>query len=136
MPKTRKIWCCCCQKEVTARLTNGKEVYSHRPDLADLPFWKCPNCGNFVGCHHKSEVSDYPLGVIPTPEIKKARREIHKILDPLWQNKRIKRGELYRRLAEHLGKEDYHTAEIRSIEEARDVWRAIVAIEKDLKNAS
>lgn len=35
------IFCCGCQKEVDALLTSGAEIYPHRCDLKDLPFWKC-----------------------------------------------------------------------------------------------
>lgn len=126
-----KIWCCGCGKEVDARLTDGAEVYPHRRDLASLPFWKCDACGNFVGCHHKTRERTKPLGCIPTPEIKDARKHIHRILDPLWRSKRMTRRELYDRLSEALGIPEYHTAEIRSVEEARDVWRAVQQITQD-----
>lgn len=127
-----KIYCTGCQKDVQARLTDGKEIYGHRPDLHDLPFWKCDTCKNFVGCHHKSTERTKPLGCIPTKEIKKARQEIHKILDPLWKKKLIKRGKLYRKIGVALGIQDYHTAEIRSVEEARQVYRVILDIRKEL----
>lgn len=48
---TQKIFCCKCNKHIKARLTNGKEVYPYRSDLHKLPFWKCDQCKNFVGCH-------------------------------------------------------------------------------------
>ena len=80
------IRCCGCQKKVEARLTDGSEIYPHRKDLYSLPFWKCDVCGNFVGCHHKTKNRTRPLGCIPTPEIKNARKHIHAILDPLWQS--------------------------------------------------
>lgn len=120
-----KIYCCACGGDVTARLTNGKEIYPHRGDLGDLPFWKCDKCGNSVGCHHKTKNRTKPLGVIPSPQIKQARQEIHKILDPLWQGGKFKRGEVYGMIAHVIGKDQYHTAEIRTIEEARDVYRIV-----------
>jgi hypothetical protein len=130
MPTPRKIWCCGCGKTVSARLTNGAEVYSGRADLAELPFWRCDVCRNFVGCHHKTNNPTRPLGVIPTPEIKGARRHIHRILDPLWQSGRMQRGEVYVLISERLGRQ-YHTAEIRSIEEAREVYRVVQAVAKE-----
>ena len=120
-----EIFCCGCQKDVEARLTDGAEIYPHRSDLAGLPFWKFDTCGNFVGCHHKTKNRTKPLGCIPTPEIKDARKHIHRILDPLWKSGRMKRGVVYARLAEEMGKKDYHTAEIRSVEEARKIYRAV-----------
>ena len=118
------IFCCECGEKVNARLTDGGEIYPHRPDLAELPFWKCDTCKNFVGCHHKTKNRTNPLGCIPTHEIKNARNHIHKILDPLWQSGKYKRRELYRVISNKLGWE-YHTAQIRSIDEAREIYRFI-----------
>jgi hypothetical protein len=125
MSKTRSIFCCGCQANVQARLTDGKEIYPHRADLAGLPFWKCDACKNFVGCHHKTKNRSNPLGCIPTREIKEARQHIHRILDPLWKSGRYGRRELYSMIAHVLGIEEYHTAEIRSVDEARRVYRVI-----------
>lgn len=127
----KKIYCCGCQHDVSARLTDGAEVYPHRSDLKDLPFWKCDGCGNFVGCHHKTKTPTKPLGVIPTPELKDARQKIHKILDPIWQNGLMERAKVYHEIACSLGIQKYHTAEIRTLDEARKVYRAILEIKKD-----
>lgn len=81
----RAIYCCGCKADVGARLTDGREIYPHRADLAALPFWKCDACGNAVGCHHKTKERTRPLGCIPTPELKTARSHIHRVLDPLWE---------------------------------------------------
>ncbi len=124
MSEVRKIWCCGCSDKVGARLTNGGEIYPHRADLSKLTFWKCDICKNFVGCHHKTKNRTQPLGCIPTREIKEARKHIHKILDPLWKSGRHNRNRLYGRISDHVGWE-YHTAQIRSIEEARKIYRFI-----------
>ena len=131
MTEAREIYCCGCEAKVRARLTNGEEIYPHRSDLFDLPFWKCVTCGNFVGCHHKTKNRTLPLGIIPTPAIKNARKHLHRIIDPLWQSGRIGRGALYARLSERLGWK-YHTANIRSVEEARTVWRHVKEIAAEL----
>lgn len=125
MNKTRKIFCCGCQADVDAKLVDGRTVYPHRSNLAKLPFWKCGACGNFVGCHHKTADRTRPLGCIPTPGIKAARQEIHRAIDPIWQSGRIGRRELYGMIARAIGVEEYHTAEIRSVEQARNVLRAV-----------
>ncbi|MDY6990680.1 MAG: zinc-finger-containing protein [Thermodesulfobacteriota bacterium] len=119
-----EIFCCGCREKVDARLADGAEIYPHRLDLYNLPFWKCDGCGNHVGCHHKTKNETRPLGCIPTPEIKNARMEIHKIIDPLWKSGRVDRKTLYAAISEHLGW-TYHTAKIRSIDEARKVWRFV-----------
>jgi len=124
------LHCCGCGQTVAARLTNGAEIYPHRTDLRELPFWKCDACGNFVGCHHKTDNPTKPLGCIPTPEIKRARQHIHRILDPLWKSGRMSRRAVYGKLSAVLGK-DYHTAEVATIDEARAVYRAVTAIAKD-----
>lgn len=119
-----RIWCCGCGDHVEARLTDGGEVYPHRPDLKALPFWRCDACNNFVGCHHKTKNRTQPLGCIPTPELKNARKQIHALLDPIWQSGRMSRREIYKRISDETGRK-YHTAQIRSIEEARQVYRIV-----------
>lgn len=121
----RHIYCCGCEKMVMAELVEGADVYPHRKDLAKLPFWRCGRCTNFVGCHHKTADRTRPLGVIPTPELKAARQQIHAVLDPLWQSGKYRRGQVYARLSKALGY-TYHTANIRTIEEAGKVYDAVL----------
>lgn len=118
-----KIWCCQCQADVDARLTDGAEVYPHRPDLSDVPRWRCDECGNHVGTHHKTSDPTRPLGNIPSPDLKRARMHIHALIDPAWKSKRIRRRAIYAHLSGVLGRE-YHTADLRTIEEARIVYAA------------
>lgn len=131
MSKTIEIHCCACGKKVDARLTNGAEAYPHRNDLRGLPFWKCDTCGNFVGCHHKTKNRTRPLGCIPTKEIKNARQHIHKILDPLWQSGKFSRRQIYGKISAVIGWE-YHTAQIRSVDEAREIYKIV----KDIAEAA
>lgn len=121
MTPRMKLWCCQCQVDVDARLTSGAEVYPHRTDLAHLPRWICDGCGNHVGTHHKTRNRTRPLGNIPSPEIKKARIAIHNLIDPAWKSGAVRRSAIYAHLGAALGKE-YHTGDIRSIEEARRVY--------------
>ena len=125
------LYCCGCCEKVNARLTNGLEIYPHREDLKDLLFYKCDKCKNYVGTHKGTE---NPLGCIPTKEIMKARHYIHKLIDPLWKSKKIKRKELYRKIAECLNIKQYHTAWTRSIEECREVYLIGLNIRKELIN--
>ena len=120
------IYCCACACDVQARLTDGREIYPHRGDLADLPFWRC-KCGEFVGCHHKTKYRTRPLGCIPSPEMRNARKHIHSLIDPEWQSGRMRRGSLYAAISRAIGWE-YHTAELRTIEDARVVYRAAASI--------
>jgi len=129
MNTVRTIFCCGCGFAVDARLTDGREIYPHRPDLWGLPFWRCDSCKNYVGCHHKTKERTRPLGNIPTPEIKRARQHIHAILDPLWNGGAYPRGKLYAMIGERLGR-PYHTAELATVDEARDVYRVVRDISK------
>ena len=121
------IYCCGCEKEVIARLTDGAEIYPHRKDLKDLPFWRCDICRNYVGCHHKTKDRTKPLGNIPTPDLRKARSHIHALLDPLWKRKGYDRKKLYADISEKLGWK-YHTAKIKNVEEARQVYKIVKEI--------
>lgn len=118
------IYCCGCKREVNARLMDGSEVYPHRGDLQSLPFWRCDACGNFVGCHHKTVNRTRPLGCIPTQELKDARRNLHALIDPIWRSGRMRRGDLYKAISRDIGRE-FHTAEIRTIEEVDEVRRSV-----------
>lgn len=124
---TASIYCTGCSKDVEARLTDGKEIYPHRPDLYSLPFWKCDTCNNCVGCHHKTSNPTRPLGVIATPELKRERMKIHALLDPLWKSGKISRKKLYQELTFRLGRE-YHTAELRNLYEVNEIIKALKGI--------
>jgi hypothetical protein len=122
-----KIYCCECKKDVDARLTDGREIYPNRKDLFILPFWKCDVCGNYVGCHHKTENRTKPLGVIPNKLIREYRKMIHNVIDPLWKNKTMNRKKIYNEISNQLGYE-YHTAELKTTEECKKVIEIVNGI--------
>lgn len=124
-----KIYCCNCKKEKDCELVKGTSIYPHRPDLANLNFYRC-SCGGYIGCHPNS---DRPLGNIPTQEMKKARMIIHAMIDPWWKKGFIPRGKLYRLIAKELKIKEYHTGWTKSIEQCRDVYRAASKIIKRLE---
>lgn len=126
MGDTRSIFCVACGDHVQAELTTGADIYPHRPDLAELPFWRCAACGNFVGCHHKTRNRITPLGCIPTPELRELRKQIHAVLDPLWESGAHDRRTLYAKISEEVGW-NYHTAQTRSVDEAN---RALAFVNK------
>lgn len=127
------IHCCGCGTEVVARLTDGKEIYPNTSDLHHLPFWKCDKCNNYVGCHYKSKNNTKPLGCIPTKELRKARSHIHALIDPLWKQRLMDRKDIYQELSEIIGWE-YHTAKIKTIEEARIVYKAARQVVNNLRD--
>lgn len=126
------IYCCGCEMDTQARLTLGIEIYPHRRDLHKLPFWKCDSCGNYVGCHYKTKERTRPLGVIATPEIMQARRNIHKILDSFYTGGGFSKKQVYAGLSKILGYE-YHTAEIKSMAQARVVVTMLLILSRTLK---
>jgi hypothetical protein len=131
MTTTHRLYCCACAGDVDARLTDGRETYPHRADLAKLPFWRCDACRNFVGCHHKTKNRTAPLGCIPSPELKEARKHLHALIDPIWQSGRMPRRKLYEAISARVGW-NYHTAKTRSVDEARTAYRAVQAIQKEM----
>ena len=130
--ETLEIFCAGCSDNVEARLTNGAEIYPHRPDLARMPFWKCDECGAFVGTHNKTRDHLKPLGFLATPEIKRWRMRIHDLLDPMWEEGLIDRGKLYAQLSKALG-HTYHTGELTNVEEAEFIYGIVMDIRKNLK---
>lgn len=133
--ETRLIYCCECGKDVPARLTSGREIYPKRPDLYALPFWKCDQCNLYVGCHYKTKDRTRPLGVIPNISIRRARGHIHDLIDPIWRRGELPRWEVYKRLSAALGYQ-YHTAEVRSIDEARRIYKTALEVFKCRSSAS
>ena len=124
----KNIYCCGCKIKVDAVLTDGSEVYPHRRDLYNLPFWKCEKCNLFVGCHHKTSERTKPLGCIATQDIKNLRREIHSKLDPLWKSGGHKRSDIYAMLTKIVGF-TYHTANLRTVGECQKVLNQLKAVE-------
>lgn len=122
--RNTEIYCCGCVKNVNAKLVSGKEIYPHRKDLHEMPFWICQTCKNYVGCHYKTSTPTKPLGNIPTKEIRNARNHIHKLLDPIWISGKRTRESFYAELSRRLGYQ-YHTAEIKSVEDARAIYKIV-----------
>lgn len=126
------IFCTGCEEKVMARLTTGEEIYEHRPDLFDRPYWICDVCRNYVGCHYKSENRIRPMGSIPTKEISKYRTSIHALLDPLWREGLIKRTRLYSVISSRLGY-SFHAGQINSVEEAQQILRIVEEVDQSLR---
>ncbi len=127
---TRQIYCCGCNSEVAARLTNGAEIYPHRSDLHSLKFWKCDGCGDAVGCHKSGSKGTRPLGVIANREIKDWRIKIHAKLDPLWKQGAFSRNGLYRSVSKRMGIEACHTAELTTVDDCKKVLLILDDLER------
>ena len=123
-----------------ARKVAGRVIYPNRPDLYRLIFWKCDPCQAYVGSHKRS---GKPKGYPGNEEVRNARKHVHKVFDPIWQNadqdpayagsektKEAKqvirfaaRSRAYAWLAHQMGisKETCHIAML-GIEECRMAW--------------
>lgn len=123
-----KIYCVQCSKYTQSTPVKGYTVYPRSPKLRDNNFWACPECANFVGCHPGTA---QPLGVIANKELKQARMKIHALLDPIWKNGKMPRRDIYTHITGELGY-TYHTAWIRSMEEARVVWNIVAKLHNGL----
>lgn len=124
-----EIFCTGCNVEVKARLVDANEIYGR---TYPGKFWIC-DCGAYVGTHYKTKNPTRPLGVLSTADIRKAKIHIHALIDPLWKKGYIKRGSIYKKISKAIGY-DYHTGEIRSIEEARRIYRESRRIARDIYN--
>lgn len=125
------VYCCACKATVAATAATGQAVYPHLPHLAAKVFWACPTCRNYVGAHKDTGL---PLGFIPTPEIRKARMMVHAQIDSVWKSGEVSRQWLYEQLSKSFDK-PYHTAEIRSTEEADQVLRELCRIMAERREA-
>lgn len=83
-----------------SRLTNGAEVYPHRPDLHKKKFYLCSPCNAFVGCHPGTTKA---LGSPANAPLRSARQFAHSAFDPIWRDGSKSRTRAYKWLANELG---------------------------------
>lgn len=128
-----------------SRLTDGSEIYPHRPDLHAKHFYKCDGCGAYCGCHGNTTE---PVGTPADAALRKARMILHnELLDPLWMEadrsgvyapeddkarsiiRKAARGRVYRYLAEKLGLTfgETHTGHF-DLETCRKAWLALKGV--------
>jgi hypothetical protein len=62
------------------------------------------------------------MGTLATPEMLEARKAIHALIDPIWQSNEFARAQVYAAIKKQLGY-NYHTGELRTMDEARKVWK-------------
>lgn len=106
----------CLECGTFAYITSGREVYPHRLDLFNKPFWVCPECDARCGCHPGTTVA---LGRPAGPATRRARSAAHEAFDPLWREKtydnprgRVSRGRAYQWLGRQLGIAQPHIGEM------------------------
>jgi hypothetical protein len=62
--------------------------------------WYCLSCEASTGCH---PFSVFPMGIMADRQTKAARRQMHELLDPIWESGLMSRSEAYALLAERMG---------------------------------
>ena len=73
----------CTSCGVASRLTNGQEVYPHRPDLYSKSIYVCDDCGGRVGCHPGTTSA---VGTPANALLRKERSKVHRLIDPIWKH--------------------------------------------------
>lgn len=112
----------CIECGSAARLTDGRTIYPHRPDLFSKAFWLC-DCGAYCGCHpNTTQALGSPCG----PITRKAQSAAHAAFDPLWRSKKMTRQSAYAWLTEAIGipRERCHMG-MMTADEARRVVAAV-----------
>lgn len=139
MPKTRKVICPYCGKQ--AELVKGWQIYPNAETWGNANFWACFDCEAWVGCHRRNRkygrTGEEPLGRLANAELRTAKRHVHRLLDPLWQRKGIRRSEVYKLLARRLGiaVRDCHVGEF-DVERCRDAYRVLQGVHRELWKVS
>lgn len=90
--------CPYCKKE--AAWVSNEAVYGQRYGKSYMCYY-CRGCDAYVGCHNNTRS---PLGTMANKELREWRMMAHAHIDPLWKSKRLKRGTLYSRVADYLGR--------------------------------
>lgn len=97
MPKTkRQVNCDYCEKP--ARLMDSAPLYG---GISYGMVWACFDCNAWVGCHKNSK-DHAPLGRLANKELRRAKMEAHRALDPLWKSGGMRRKDAYQLVAEQM----------------------------------
>jgi len=122
--------CIHCSKP--AKPVTGAEIYPHLSHLHDGKYWLCAPCNAYVGSHKDTGL---PLGFPANREVRSARQQVHKKLDPIWKVKanKWKRDDVYGYLALSLdlSRDQTHTAMF-DLDRCRDAWRALNTLERQI----
>ncbi len=84
-----------------AEWVDNATVYGRRYGKSHM-MWICRPCDARVGCHNNTK---NPLGTMANAALRKVRMATHAVLDPLWKEKGLRRGEVYQALQRHFGHE-------------------------------
>lgn len=86
-----------------AELVDSDRVYRRSFGM----IWLCEPCDAYVGCHRNSP-THAPLGTLAQAPLRKLRKEVHNLLDPIWKlglavGEKDARRRTYTWLAKQLG---------------------------------
>lgn len=124
-----------------ATLSNSSAMFADQRGRS-RPLYVC-TCGAYVGCH---KGTTRPLGRPAGPEVRAARIQVHRKMDPLWQGayadqrndyKRkglclLARRRIYEFLAERMGlsEDECHTGAF-DMPQCRQAWRLLHGLTYD-----
>lgn len=91
--------CPYCNKE--ARWCENKAIYGRNYGKSYMCYY-CKDCDAYVGCHQNTKT---PLGTMANAELRKWRKKVHAVIDPLWQSRTMTRKEVYTMLFRRFGEE-------------------------------
>jgi hypothetical protein len=110
-----------------ARWVDNIEIYGRRFGKSYMMWW-CEPCDAYVGCHHNTKK---PKGrFLAKKDLRTARKTAHAIIDPLWQSGQYKRGQIYKMLADHFGRE-IHIGDTETVEECHAIIEASKTLFKE-----
>lgn len=100
-----KVKCSYCNQN--AKIVRGEVVYPMISSVKNLKFWYCAPCHAWVGCHKANRqlglTGREPLGTLADARLRRCRRMVHDVFDPLWLCGQMTRGQAYRALAKEMG---------------------------------
>lgn len=87
-------------------LCGGKVVYVSNAKIYGRQYgsgycYYCTSCDAYVGTHEPRPKE--AMGILANKQMRDWKMKCHSLFDPLWKNKRKKRGQLYSDLALQMG---------------------------------
>ncbi len=114
----------CPKCEQEAPWVENKEKYGQNYGKSFMCYF-CKPCDMYVGCHNNTKE---PLGTMADSDTMKWRQQTHRALDIFWQNRGMKREEVYKKLKDWFG-EEIHIGSS-NIQKCRNIINAIPEIFK------
>jgi hypothetical protein len=126
LPTQSIIYCAACDRNVKSSLVSGWEVFPNQTHLRNCFFWKCPDCGNFVGTHKIKNNDFAPLGPIASKKMRERQKIIRNKINSILELKKDipdAKEKLYKWLSKKLYLPDYRTEWILSKDRYQQVLK-------------